>query len=619
MHHSFVTIFCQVGLKLYQIARTDLVKLQDALQKSGVLAGQRPKGDEGWKVLFPDGLDSKTGVTEANVAKCFKATKATRAKYNPMKRQGMTDVDIYQAVKGLSPTYEQTRSKMALDRRHADSGVRALVVTSAPCNLQSANRLRDWTATLAWAVAEFAFVKEYREKLFTGPAGAIRLLLSQIFDLYAIPSSQANIAPGGGLVQDKKFAWCDMMVVKDADTVLEHTRDIDSTAAASNISQQDAIKAMKSDIQRLINMWENSPSAYNSEGPPGSVDAKVASILSDLVEVCPSFTLSFSIYHILFQAAETNAARNRYRSYHAGDDPAPPFDPRNAQHFDEDYVWAKTYRDKGTASGKVFPFSSVLTVLTIPQGKGRKNVASTSTPNALTKHLIRRPINSDSDDSSSSSEDPDDVDVDNNIPPQGLCFVYSTHHNIPVPRCLRQFIFTYLSQCPYHLFLHPHHRVSRTMMILTAPSRKVCSSFQTQPIYSFFLRPEIPVDSADRPFTPPATRRNKRDNVHLSRECSPFASSLSFFFLFLLPAHAVAVTKRGKNTVARSGARGSRGLGRGGSRILPMANKWTALPCMDLAAVLSICSHPSHLDLYRFVLHSLSPCLLVHLPVSISH
>jgi hypothetical protein len=297
MCHSYKQSLFQVALKLYDIARTDLVKLQDALQNSGFIGGRRPKGDVGWKVLFPEGLDGKTPITEADVPKSFKTPKAERAKYNPMLTEGMTDADIYQAVHALFPVLGQTRSKLNLDRRNGNSSIRALVVTSVPFNRQSAFRTRDWTCVVASAVAEPAFVKQYRQELFCGPAGAIRLMLSDIFDRYTIPSTQANLAPGGSLVQDRKFAWCDKMIVKDADTVLEHTREIDSGTAASNISQQDAIRGMKAGIQRLVNMWENSVYAHNTDGPTGSVDSSVASILSDLVKVFVSVYLSFHLIY----------------------------------------------------------------------------------------------------------------------------------------------------------------------------------------------------------------------------------------------------------------------------------------------------------------------------------
>jgi len=251
-------------------------------------------------VLFPDGLNSKAGITEADVTKSFKATKAKRTGYNPMKIQHMSDVDIYKAVSALFPTLDQTRAKMNLDRRHDNSSIRALVVTSAPYNLQSANRSRDWTPYFAWAIAEFAFVKHYRQGLFDGPAGAIRLLLTELFDRYAIPATQTNIGSGGLLVQDKKFAWCDQVSVRNVPSVLEHTRDIDSTAAASNISQHEAIQVMQSDIQRLIKTWENSPHARNNNGPPGSIDAEVASLLDNLIHVCHSFILPFLTSSFLF-------------------------------------------------------------------------------------------------------------------------------------------------------------------------------------------------------------------------------------------------------------------------------------------------------------------------------
>jgi hypothetical protein len=256
-----------------------------------MIAGKRPKDDKGWKMLFPDGLDAKNPVTEPKVTKAFKLARGERAEYNPMHLKGMTDVDIYKAVLALFPTLSQSRSKMDLDRRASDSSVRALVVTSSPYTAASSNRVRDWVNICAWAVAEFAFVKQYRQDLLLGPAGAIRLMLSDIFDRYAIPAAQSQIVRGV-LVQDKKFAWCDMLTVVNADAVLEQTRGIDSAAAASNLTQQQNIRQMQNDIQRLVTMWESSPYARNDKGPSGSVDRQVASILTGLVEVCRLPSLS---------------------------------------------------------------------------------------------------------------------------------------------------------------------------------------------------------------------------------------------------------------------------------------------------------------------------------------
>jgi hypothetical protein len=246
-------------------------------------------------VLFPDGLNSKAGITEADVTKSFKATKAKCTGYNPMKIQHMSDVDIYKAVSALFPTLDQTHAKMNLNRRHGNSSIRALIITSAPYNLQSANWPRNWTLYFAWAIVEFTSVKQYRQDLFDGPAGG--LLLTKLFDCYAIPATQTNIGSGGLLVQDKKFAWCDQVSIRNAPSVLEQTHDIDST---TNISQHEAIQVMQSDIQQLIKTWENSPHACNNNMPPGSIDAKVASLLSNLVRVCHSFILPFLTSLFLF-------------------------------------------------------------------------------------------------------------------------------------------------------------------------------------------------------------------------------------------------------------------------------------------------------------------------------
>ncbi|KAF8815485.1 hypothetical protein BYT27DRAFT_7213407 [Phlegmacium glaucopus] len=74
----------RVGSLLYEMARTELVKLQDDLREHDCLLGNHPITDEGWKVLFPDGLNTKKPVVEPKVKKAFKTPKGKWPKSNPM-------------------------------------------------------------------------------------------------------------------------------------------------------------------------------------------------------------------------------------------------------------------------------------------------------------------------------------------------------------------------------------------------------------------------------------------------------------------------------------------------------------------------------------------------------
>ena len=104
-----------------------------------------------------------------------------------------------------------------------------------------------------------------------------------------------------------------------------------------------------------------------------------------------------------------------------GDGPLPPFDQRNAQHFDKDYERAEPYKDKHVSSAKVFQFSSLFLLLTPLQAKGKNR------PIPPTMGLIRRPLSSGSDNDSDSSVsqrsrnespiDDDDLSNGSSLPP----------------------------------------------------------------------------------------------------------------------------------------------------------------------------------------------------------
>ena len=268
------------------------MKLQDDLVKHGCLTGDRPTNDEGWKILFPDGLDNKKSITELKVTKAFKASKTERSKSNPLWKSGMNDIDIFTSVQQLFPVLGQSRVKINLDRRHAKSAVRALVVMSVPYNSESANRPRDWAPICAWAIAEFAYVKLYRQELLQGPAGAVRLSISNIFDKFARTPTQTIIGPSGRLATDTHFAWCDQLVVQDPDEVLKMTHEIDAGNATSRLSEQENILNMQNEIQRITAIWENSALCCNSMGGDNEINKDISDVLGKLIHVCHYIVIS---------------------------------------------------------------------------------------------------------------------------------------------------------------------------------------------------------------------------------------------------------------------------------------------------------------------------------------
>ena len=219
--------------------------------------------------MFPDGIDSKKGITEAKVAKAYKVPKTERPQFNPLWKIGLTDIEIYKSIHKLFLTLQQSRLKLNVDRRNEDSIIRSLVVTSVPYNVQSANRPRDWAPFCGWAIAENSFVKLYRQKLLEGPAGSIRLSLNNIFDAFTSSSHRSSNL-------DSSFPWCDQIIVKNSEEVLKMSDSIDAETVATRLSEHHTSQKTKADIQRLIDFWENSPLCHNSSGGNGTIDSHIS-------------------------------------------------------------------------------------------------------------------------------------------------------------------------------------------------------------------------------------------------------------------------------------------------------------------------------------------------------
>ena len=158
-------------------------------------------------------------------------------------------------------------------------------MTSVTYNFDSSNHYRDWTPICAWAIAEYAFVKQYRQKLLEGPAGAICVSFTNIFNMFACSANQATIGATGQLTSNSKFSWCDQLIVKDTDEVLKTTGAIDAEKAATRLSEQDRVQNRIAEIQRLTNIWENSPLCHNPLGKEGSVDKNISDALDKLIWV----------------------------------------------------------------------------------------------------------------------------------------------------------------------------------------------------------------------------------------------------------------------------------------------------------------------------------------------
>jgi hypothetical protein len=262
------------------LRQRDLIAIQNRpVDDPGWQIGNRPLDDIGWKLLFPDGIDSKKGITEAKVQKAYKVPKTERPKFNPLWKTGLTDIEIYKLIHKLIPTLQQTRIKLNADRRHEDSIIRSLVVTSVPYNDQSANRPRDWAPFCGWAIAENSYVKLYRQRLLEGPAGSIRLSFNNILDAFTFSSHRLSNL-------DSKFPWCDQLIVKNSEEVLKTSDAIDAETVATRLSEHDTFQKTKAEIQRLINIWENSPLCHNSLGGKGTIDSQISRSLDRLISVC---------------------------------------------------------------------------------------------------------------------------------------------------------------------------------------------------------------------------------------------------------------------------------------------------------------------------------------------
>lgn len=221
----------------------------------------------------------KKPITEEKVKKGFKVSKTVeRPENNPLWEKGMKDSDIYASIQNLFPVLNQSRQKLNLDRRHDNSSVRALVVTSVPYNIDSSNRARDWSSICAWAIVESSFVERYRPDLLKGPAGAIRVCFDDIFNPF--------IAGPKILNSDTKFPWCDKLIVNNSTEVLKISDSIDSGEVATRLSEQDDIQKMQSEIQRLVTSWESSSLCHNTLGEKGTIDRRISNALSKLIRVC---------------------------------------------------------------------------------------------------------------------------------------------------------------------------------------------------------------------------------------------------------------------------------------------------------------------------------------------
>lgn len=254
----------------------------------------RPRNDQGWKVFFPDHMDTKKGPQSERETKGFKCAKLKRPDSNPMWAAGYHDKTIFTSVRSLIDTIGQEPAKLATERRHEDLCKRALACSSIPVVRPSQNKLRDWTPVSCWAFLEVIFVKGYRSDLLSSIAGHIRLKLQNGLASFVVSDSQTRLGPSGSLTVNSSFPWPDGLVVT--------THSLVPSAVNVDISDMERTKRCRimteshhKGIQRLINIWETSELSLNDAGPRGTVDSDISKALDMLILVSFLFPLIITL------------------------------------------------------------------------------------------------------------------------------------------------------------------------------------------------------------------------------------------------------------------------------------------------------------------------------------
>ena len=258
--------------------------LQLHLELDPVEGGERPTNDIGWKCLFPDGMEAKKGPEQIKEIKGYKSAKIRRPTDNPMWEAGHDDKEIFSSVRALLPVLDQDRAKLSTERRHANPCYRALACTSTPVVRPSNNKNRDWTPVASWAFLEMIYVARYHQKLFTSVAGHIRFHIQNGLGPYVASDSQTRFGSSGALTVDLTYPWPDCLVITE--------KSLEPAALAVNIADMERSKrsqlmseACRVEIQRLIQIWEDSAVARSDLGPDGSIDWDISQALDKLILV----------------------------------------------------------------------------------------------------------------------------------------------------------------------------------------------------------------------------------------------------------------------------------------------------------------------------------------------
>ena len=288
----------QISLFFWEELRGDLRHLHLHIDQDSSCSRNRPTADQGWKILFPDLMESKKGPQAPKEAKGYKSAKTARPQTNPMWDAQFDDKSIFTSVRSLVEVLNQEPAKLATDRRDHDPSKRALACSATPVVCPSNNKVRDWTPFACWAFLEPIYVKRYRSDLFASVAGHLRFRLHSGLAPFVSADSQTRLGASGSVSIDSSYPWPDGIIITQ-DSLSSSALDVDISSMERSTRSRFLTEKHNKEIQRLITSWENSEVAHTDGGPPGSVDFEISRALNVLIQVCLIFlSYLFSLFDL---------------------------------------------------------------------------------------------------------------------------------------------------------------------------------------------------------------------------------------------------------------------------------------------------------------------------------
>ena len=122
----------------------------------------KPTTNQGWKILFPDSMESKNGPQSPKELKGYKSAKMAHPKTKPIWEAQFDNKSIFTSVRSLVKVLNQEPAKLATNCQDQESSKCAHVCSAAPVVRPSSNKVRDWTPFTCWSFLETIYVKCYR-------------------------------------------------------------------------------------------------------------------------------------------------------------------------------------------------------------------------------------------------------------------------------------------------------------------------------------------------------------------------------------------------------------------------------------------------------------------------